>query len=111
MLLPATGSTIILVPEPTEAPPHEPVSHCQFAPVPKLPPTTDNVFEIPLHVLLFAIEILVAAVEALFTVTALFVVSTPQGLLVDVATTVKLPVTTLTTPVLTFIVAPPDKIE
>ncbi len=70
MLLPAAGSTIILVPEPAGVPPHEPVYHCQFAPVPKLPPTTDNVFEVPLHVLLFAIEILVAAVDILLTVTA-----------------------------------------
>jgi len=30
-----------VVPDPIEVPPHELVYHCQFAPVPKLPPTTE----------------------------------------------------------------------
>lgn len=41
------GVTISVDPVPTCVPPHEPVYHVQFAPVPRLPPCTDKVSVIP----------------------------------------------------------------
>ncbi len=67
VVVPAAGSTTILTPVPAEIPPHEPVNHCQLAPVPKLPPVTVSVFAIPLQVLLFEIVIPVGSVDKLPT--------------------------------------------
>ena len=60
----------MLDPEPAEVPPHEPVYHCHIATVPKLPPVTFNVLEVPLQVLLLVIVIPVGADDRLLTVTA-----------------------------------------
>ena len=59
----------MLVPEPADVPPQEPVYHCHVAPVPRLPPVTVSVFDVPLHVLLLLMLMLVGAVERLPTLT------------------------------------------
>ena len=69
MLVPAGGSTIILVPVPAVVPPHDTVNHCQVAPAPRLPPLTVIVFPTPLHVLLLVIVIPVGTTERDPTVT------------------------------------------
>jgi hypothetical protein len=60
----------MLEPVPAEVPPHEPVNHSHVAPVPKLPPVTVRVLEVPEQVLLLVIETPVGAVDWLPTVTA-----------------------------------------
>lgn len=41
------GLTVILDPEPTSVPAHDPLYHFQLAPSPSLPPFTDNVELVP----------------------------------------------------------------
>ena len=60
----------MLKPVPAVVPPHEPVNHCQLAPVPKLPPVTFRVLDVPLQVLLLVTVTPVGAVDRLPTVTA-----------------------------------------
>ena len=54
---------------PTEVPPHEPLYHCQLAPVPRLPPETDKVVELPEHIAVGDAEADEGAVELVLTVT------------------------------------------
>lgn len=70
MVVPAGGLTVILAPVPSAVPPQEPVYHCQLAPVPRLPPFTVRVLDVPLQVLLFVMVMPVGAVDRLPTVTA-----------------------------------------
>ena len=67
MLLPAAGFTVMLVPDPTPVPWHEPVDQDQLATFPKLPPVTERVLDVPLHVLLLVIETPVGAVARIPT--------------------------------------------
>lgn len=79
VLVPAAGFTVMLEPVPAEVPPQEPVNHCHTAPVPKLPPVTASVFEVPLQVLLLVMLIPVGSVDTLLTVTAnVFAALVPQ---------------------------------
>ena len=69
VIVPAAGSTVILVPVPAGVSPHDPVNHSQTAPAPSEPPDTVKVLEDPLQVLLFNIVTPVGAVDWLRTVT------------------------------------------
>lgn len=57
------GLTVIEVPVPAGVPLHEPVYHCQEAPVPSEPPTTESVVELPVQIVAIPL-ILVAATES-----------------------------------------------
>ena len=61
------GDTVILLPVPTDVPPHEPVNHSATAPVPALPPTSVSVVLFPLQ-MVETPEILVGATESVLTV-------------------------------------------
>lgn len=62
------GDTTTEGPLPINVPPHEPEYHCQLAPVPSDPPTSVSVVDWLGQVGLTDAEILVAAVEFVFTV-------------------------------------------
>ena len=57
------------VPVPTNVPPQEAEYHCHTPPEPNIPPTTERVVLLPLQIGFDVAEILVAAVEFVFTVT------------------------------------------
>ena len=61
------GETVILLPVPADAPPHEPVNHSATAPVPALPPTSVRVVLLPRQ-MVETPEILVGATESVLTV-------------------------------------------
>lgn len=63
------GDTLMLAPVPTSVPPHEPLYHLMLAPVPRLPPLTLSVEELPEQMVDAEAEALVGAVEAVLTVT------------------------------------------
>jgi hypothetical protein len=58
----------MLLPVPTEVPPHEFVNHCAVEPDPAVPPESVNVVELPLQIV-EAPVILVGATENELTVT------------------------------------------
>lgn len=60
----------MLVPVPAAVPPHEPVNHCQEAPVASEPPETVSTLSVPLHVLLLVMVTPVGATESAATLTA-----------------------------------------
>ena len=58
------------VPLPAEVPPQETVYHCQDAPVPRVPPTSDKVTEVPGQTVRDGFPVTVVTSEdKLFTVT------------------------------------------
>lgn len=59
----------MLGPVPAEVPPHEPVNHSHWAPVPREPPVTVSTLLVPLQVLLLVIFTLDGAVDVVPTVT------------------------------------------
>lgn len=63
------GDTARELPDPTNPVPQPELYHCQFAPVPREPPTTFNVVELPSQIGLEVAEMLVAAVEFVLTLT------------------------------------------
>ena len=63
------GATVIEFPVFIKAPPHEPKYHCTVAPVPKVPPVTVKVVELPEQIVDVPV-MLVGAVLFEFTVTA-----------------------------------------
>jgi hypothetical protein len=63
------GLTEIEAPEPTAVPPQLPLYHCHEAPVPKEPPFSDNVVELPEQIGFTDALALVAAFDEEFTVT------------------------------------------
>jgi hypothetical protein len=67
-------------PVPTNVVPHPPVYQFHTAPVPKEPPFTDNVVELPGHTWFTVAEILVGAVEFVLT----FIVSDAQAVVLHV---------------------------
>lgn len=62
------GETVILLPVPAEAPPHDPLNHCAVAPVPALPPVSVSVVLLPSQIVVVP-KIPVGAVDSVFTVT------------------------------------------
>ena len=58
------GDTVIELPEPAPAPPQLPEYHCHEAPVPREPPTTLNVVELPAHTGFTVADMLVGSVDA-----------------------------------------------
>ena len=62
------GLTLTEVPLPTDVPPQFPLYHCQFAPVPNEPPTTESVVFPPLQIT-FVPLIEVGATDNKLTVT------------------------------------------
>ena len=62
------GETVTDDPVPTDVPPQLPEYHFQLAPVPRAPPETDSVVELPLQIVVVPV-ILDGAVELLLTVT------------------------------------------
>jgi hypothetical protein len=65
----AVGDTVMLVPVPADAPPHDDVYHLQLAPVPRLPPLIDNVLVLPLHIVVALADAVVAGTDVSCTVT------------------------------------------
>jgi hypothetical protein len=65
----AVGDTVMLVPVPADAPPHDDVYHFQLAPVPRLPPLIDNVLVLPLHIVVALADAVVAGTDVSCTVT------------------------------------------
>lgn len=63
------GLTVKELPLPTAVPPHEPLYHCQLAPVPKDPPVTDNVVLLPEQMVVAVADAEVGSVESEFTFT------------------------------------------
>ena len=63
------GETVIEVPLPAEAPPHEPVNHCHVAPVPNVPSGIVNVDDAPEQIFTGFAEADDGATEVAFTVT------------------------------------------
>ena len=63
----SVGDTVMLLPVPADAPPHEPVNHSATAPVPALPPTSVSVVLFPRQ-MVETPEILVGATESVLTV-------------------------------------------
>ena len=61
------GETVMLLPVPTDVPPHELVNHSATAPVPALPPTTVSVVLLPRQ-MVETPEILRGATESVLTV-------------------------------------------
>ena len=61
------GETVMLLPVPTDVPPHELVDHSATAPVPALPPTSVRVVLLPRQ-MVETPEILVGATENILTV-------------------------------------------
>ena len=73
----APGETEIDTPLPTNTPPQLPEYHCQLAPLPKEPPTTESVVELPAQIGFTVALILVGSVDSVlltFTVTVTQVV-------------------------------------
>ena len=56
-------------PDPMEVPPQLPVNHCQEAPVPKAPPLTLRLVELPMHTGFTVADMEEGAVELVFTFT------------------------------------------
>jgi hypothetical protein len=69
VLEPASGLTVILVPDPAGVPPQEPVNHSQTAPDPSEPPVTVSVLFVPKQVLLLVTEIPDGSVDRVPTLT------------------------------------------
>jgi hypothetical protein len=63
------GETVIELPVPTKVPPQLPLYHCHAAPVPKEPPFTESVVELPLQIGDALTLTEPGAVESVFTVT------------------------------------------
>jgi len=60
----------MLKPVPAGVPPQVPVYHCHLAPLPKLPPVTARVFDVPVHELLLVTDTPVGAVDLVLMLTA-----------------------------------------
>jgi hypothetical protein len=56
------------LPLPTAVPPHDPLYHCQLAPVPNEPPVTDKVVALPEHIVVAVAVAPAGAAESVFTV-------------------------------------------
>ena len=70
-------------PLPTAVPPQLPLYHCQLAPVPNAPPTTESVVLLPEQIVVAVAEAEVGSVELVLTV----MVTETQAVLLQVPST------------------------